>query len=187
MHDKINEQYPNLRVLEISTKSSVPLGINLSAFNLKFYDTENQMHCIENVFQSSKVFSNGGPYRDLLNCSPRDAKRDERLKTSGELECFDFESVVFQLEPKSNFYDWIYVNALCQNPKLSDELINNGYTAFTDIEFNHKKSVNCQARAVAIFVSLFYANNLAVVKSQETFIEAVYSTKIEPYHQLQFC
>ena len=28
------------------------------------------------------------------------------------------------------------------------------YNVFTDIEFNHKKSINCQARAAAIFVSL---------------------------------
>ena len=28
------------------------------------------------------------------------------------------------------------------------------YDAFTDIEFNPQKSVNCQARAVALFVSL---------------------------------
>ena len=28
------------------------------------------------------------------------------------------------------------------------------YNAFTDIEFNHVNSINCQARAAAIFVSL---------------------------------
>lgn len=28
------------------------------------------------------------------------------------------------------------------------------YNVFTDIEFNHKKSINCQARSAAIFVSL---------------------------------
>ena len=29
------------------------------------------------------------------------------------------------------------------------------YDFFTDIEFNHEKSLNCQARSAAIFVSLY--------------------------------
>ena len=30
-----------------------------------------------------------------------------------------------------------------------------GYDAFTDIEFNPEKSVNCQAKAAALYVALF--------------------------------
>lgn len=61
--------------LEISTKSEEPLGRKLSAFHL----TLNH-YALENVFQSAKVFENGGPYLDLLNVAPREAKHDERLK-----------------------------------------------------------------------------------------------------------
>jgi len=50
------------------------------------------------------------------------------------------------------FYDWLYITALNQNQGLAKEILR--FDAFTDIEFNHKKSINCQARAAAMFVSL---------------------------------
>ena len=43
----------------------------------------------------------------------------------------------------------IYINALIQNYGMSLDL--HLYDWFTDIEFNPKKSVNCQARSVAIY------------------------------------
>lgn len=153
MHDSILKLNPSLKVLEISTKSDNPLGARLSAFNLKYIDnvTERE-HPIENVFQSSKVFMNGGPFRDLLNRHPGEAKRDLRLKESGPLIEFNLDGVVWDVEPKSMFYDWIYIFSLSKNKELSDMIIK--YNAFTDIEFNPKRSLNCQARSAAIFVGL---------------------------------
>ena len=110
---------------------------------------------IENIFQSSKAFERGGPYKDLLYCSPIDAKKDERLKNSGSLVAFHFEDRCWALEPKTLFYDHIYIRALLENEELIDQIIQ--YNIFTDIEFNPKKSFNCQARSVAIFVSLHKA------------------------------
>ena len=40
---------------------------------------------VENAFQAGKVFENGGPFLDLLTVTPREAKRDTRLKESGRL------------------------------------------------------------------------------------------------------
>lgn len=153
MHESIKDIDASLRVLEISTKSTEPLGVLLSAFNLKFMDeiTGNE-YPIENIFQASKVFEHGGPYTDLLNVHPKDAKRDERLKSSGNLVYFDYRGIIWDLEPKTMFYDWIYIKSLHRNRRLAKEILE--YNAFTDIEFNHAKSINCQARAAAIFVSL---------------------------------
>ena len=39
------------------------------------------------------------------------------------------------------------------NTELTKQIIE--YDAFTDIEFNPSKSINCQAQAAAIFVSLY--------------------------------
>jgi len=48
-----------------------------------------------------------------------------------------------------------------------------GYDGFTDIEFNPERSVNCQARSVALFCSLTNAGALeAALKTPEKFIEA---------------
>ena len=50
------------------------------------------------------------------------------------------------------FYDWLYIRALAQNSELALSLME--YNAFTDIAFNPKKSINCQANSAALFVSL---------------------------------
>ena len=56
------------------------------------------------------------------------------------------------LIPKTAFYNWLYINALLENPELAQKVLE--YDAFTDIEFNPGKSLNCQAEAAALFVAL---------------------------------
>lgn len=171
LHESIQKKYLERRVLEVSTKSTEPLGVALSAFNLFYTDPETgDRYHLENIFQSSKVFENGGPYRDLLEVSPKDAKKDSRLRNSGELKCFDLKGEKWELEPKTMFYDWIYINSLAYDKRLSQALIESGYEIFTDIEFNHNKSFNCQARSVAIFLSLYRRNELKeALESKESF------------------
>lgn len=144
LHKAINSKHPG-KILEVSTKSNVELGFNLSAFNLKL----NGIY-LENIFQASKKYEHGGPYLDLLNVSPVDAKRDERHRTSGKLLSFIYESTEWKLLPQTLFYDFIYIKAALSSIPLAqlNELKN--YQWFTDIEFNPKKSINCQARTVAI-------------------------------------
>ena len=176
LHESIVRAFPGKSVLEISTKSDKQEGIMLSAFNLPFYHEEIQdRRHLENVFQSSKVFENGGPYRGLLNVAPKDAKKDPRLTESGFLKHFNLYGVDWPLEPKTLFYDWIYITALKQNQDLAVELMK--YDVFTDIEFNHKKSINCQARSAAIFVSLSRQGVLEEkTKSKDAFM-TIYATE----------
>jgi uncharacterized protein DUF6977 len=42
----------------------------------------------------------------------REVKRDPRLRESGRLIAFEFDGVSFPLEPKTVFYDWLYVTFL---------------------------------------------------------------------------
>lgn len=107
---------------------------------------------LECAYQASKVFELGGPYVDLLDAPSIDAKRDPRLTRSGRLVGFRFFGVDWELEPKTAFYDWLYINALHKQPALAEEVIS--YRAFTDIAFNPEKSVNCQAYAAALYASL---------------------------------
>lgn len=174
LHEAFLSKNPDSRLLEISSKSEVPLGVKLSAFNLQIILPESsQSTSVENAFQSSKVFDGGVQFVDLLDKSSREAKRDPRLKTSGQLKAFKFFGHEFPLEPKTYFYDWLYVNALYRQENLADEILN--YDAFTDIEFNPKKSLNCQAKTAAIFVGLSRANLLKdAVSSKENFLRIVY-------------
>ncbi len=145
LHNAILKSDSNAKPLEISTKSKNILGVKLSAFNLKLNG-----YTLENIYQSSKVFTGGGAYRDLMEVSPKDAKRDPRLKNSGALKYFDYNGDIFPLVPQTVFYDYIYIKAVKES--LTDEEIQKirDYNYFTDIEFNPNKSVNTQAKSVAI-------------------------------------
>lgn len=142
-------------ILEASSKSEHPIGIHLSAFYLK----NHQSIPVENLFQSSKVFELGGPFLDLLFVTPKEAKRDTRLKNHGSMIKFQFQGFDFPLEPKSLFYDWLYIKTLNepQNQQLRHALINENFQAFSDIEFNPKKSFSCQARTLALYITLFHS------------------------------
>lgn len=147
-------------VLEISTRSTEKLGVALSAFNLKIRTTKNNEIPVECIYQSSKLFQGNIQYLDLLHKSPAEAKKDERLKSSGEIIAFrpfGKQEKEWNVNPISAFYNWIYINALMQHSEYHKQLLN--YQAFTDIEFNPKKSLNCQAYATALFCSL-YKNEL---------------------------
>lgn len=166
MHDAIRKTNPNARPLEISTKSNEALGQKLSAFHLRLGG-----NTLENIFQSAKVFEQGGPYPDLLCVPPREAKHDARLKTSGPLKAFHFQGETFPLIPRTAFYDYIYIDAV--RASLAPEEISAiaGYDHFTDIEFNPAKSVNTQARTAALIKLVLEEYGSLPDFSKEEFIQ----------------
>lgn len=168
-------------LLEISSRSASEIGVRLSAFNLsaRFGD---QTATVEAWFQSSKFFEGGGPFLDFLKMPGRDIKRDERLRGSGRLCEFRFGDEVWPLIPRTAFYDWLYLNALCQHPELDSQLL--AFKGFTDIAFNPEKSLNCQARSAAMFVGLSQAGCLAVAKQgRGHFIAEVYNAAMNGVSQ----
>ena len=175
LNESLSKEFPTLRTLEISTKSDSELGRALSAFNLKL----NGKY-IETIFQSSKVFADGSQYEFLIDKKPLEAKRFIQGLKKQEIVKFRFNGVDYPINPKSMFYDFIYINALKNNPELSSQLKN--YDIFTDIEFNYQKSINCQARACAIYSYLLktgnvdkYINDINLFK---TLYDGVHSDKI---------
>jgi hypothetical protein len=141
------------KVMEASSKSRDPQGSALSAFNLLLAMPDRAPISVECAFQGGKVFEQGGPYTDIYDKTSLEAKRDERLQNSGQLTGYRFMDVDWPLEPPTAFHDWLYISALQQTPALIDDLAQ--YGAFTDIEFNAEKSINSQAYAIALYVSLF--------------------------------
>ncbi|WP_429000163.1 DarT1-associated NADAR antitoxin family protein [Stenotrophomonas maltophilia] len=153
LHAEANRQFGLDEILEISSKSADALGVSLSAFNLMIKTVKRgREFSLECAYQASKVFESGGPYIDLMDASSIDAKRDPRLTRSGRLVGFRFFGIDWELEPKTAFYDWLYINALHKQPAIADEVMR--YQAFTDIAFNPEKSVNCQAYSAALYASL---------------------------------
>lgn len=185
-HQEALKKYEDkIRLLEVSSKSTELLGTQLSAFNLMIESKKSdKKFSVECVFQSSKVFEHGGPYKDLLLVDSKTAKKDERLKSSGRLIAFKNSGKIWELEPKTMFYDWLYVNALgleC-NKELARQVVQ--YDAFTDIEFNPQKSINCQARAVALYVSLYRRGLLQKVLDDPEFYVRLINNKMDDNEQL---
>jgi hypothetical protein len=172
LHDAFHRIEPDLNVLEISSKSLQPLGIKLSAFNLpKYVPSLNKSVPVECLYQGGKIFAAGGPYTDLYTATARAAKKDERLKSSGMLRGFWYDGESFPLMPRTAFYNWLYINALLENPELGEALME--YDSFTDIEFNPDKSVNCQAEAAALYVTLARKGLLENCRTFAGFLEII--------------
>jgi hypothetical protein len=159
-------------LLEVSSKSEEKLGQHLSAFHLKVREPVLGEVRLEAAFQGSKVFAKGGPFTDLYSVPGKEAKTDPRLQESGRLTGFFFSGFQFPLEPKTIFYDWLYITAIYPHRKWLQRLY--AYAGFTDIEFNPAKSINCQARSCALFVSLMKRDLLAeAVASPQAFIHLI--------------
>ena len=152
LHDAAKKTRDVENILEISSKSENEIGVKLSAFNLLLKAPSGNKASIEVLFQGSKVFSRGGPYTDIYKKTSREAKKDERLKESGDLLAFQYKDFRWPLNPQTVFYDWLYLSALQENTDLANELLK--YDGFTDIEFNPNKSINCQAGAAALYKAL---------------------------------
>lgn len=130
------------KVLEISTKSDKKLGINLSALNLTIPFASND-YTVEKVYQVSKVIENG------------------------KVKEFKLKNTVFEKDPYSMYYDYIYLLGLYFHKEYWEELAK--YEIFTDIEFNPNKQLNTQARAAALWNTLYKNNMTRIVEDQERF------------------
>lgn len=181
LHESYLQQYPDRHILEVSSKSEEKLGVLLSAFNLQFF-RNNKLYTVESAFQGSKVFENGVQYTDLYHATSSAAKKDTRLIESGKVVCFQFGDDMFPNEPKTFFYNWLYINALVNNDELTSQIMR--YDSFSDIEFNEKKSINCQAMAAAIYVGLVKSTLLEkALLSKENFLRIVYEQE-KKYEQI---
>ena len=172
-HKSIKEQFPNVKILEVSTKSDTPLGVKLSAFNLTLGG-----YPLECVFQSSKVFEGEVSFPHLLCEEPRAAKQYIRESVTLPLVGFSYRGERFDLLPRSMFYDYLYVTALKESGLDLAELTD--YDVFTDIEFNEKKAYNCQARSCAIYAYMLRTDTLEYhTSSRDRFRELYGKAKIE--------
>lgn len=167
-------------LLEISSKSEEKLGQHLSAFHLKVHADGIGEIKLECAFQGSKVFEKGGPYTDLYLVEAKAAKTDPRIQESGRLIGFKFNNYSFPLEPKTIFYDWLYITAIYPHREWLERLYR--YAGFTDIEFNPARSINCQARSCALFVSLMRNNLLhQAVDSPQAFTQVISRYDYHPH------
>lgn len=149
LHHAICERFsvePN-RILEVSTKSHTEIGRLLSSFNLKLKVNDHE-YSFESVYQSSKVFQDGlfdtRQYEEWKLLDGYTAKkRSQEVKLP--LAEFRFNQRSFPLDPKTMFFDWLYISCIEQ---FNLDFLISQYDYFTDIEFNPEKMVSTQANSL---------------------------------------
>lgn len=162
-----------VKILEISTKSDEEVGRRLSAFNLK-YQLHEKAFPLESVYQGSKVFYEGGPFTEIFELEPREAKKFIRELNCGKLKEYELDGETYPLSPPNAFYDWLYIRSLVEHAEWIKYNIK--YDAFTDIEYNPEKQFNCQARAFAGYLSLVKNNELEKAASNFDYFHSMFST-----------
>lgn len=176
LHQNFLAAYPEEKVLEISSSSLYSLGAALSAMNLSKRTGEG-ITTVESAFQSSRIYSDGtkmvGPFPEYLFLPGRECKKLVKEASEGMHSYrYEFDGLVFFAPSHhiSQFYDFLYLNALSEpeNEEVRERLLQDGYTAFTDLA---TKSLNCQARSAAIFIGLVKAGRIAEVKEYTSYLE----------------
>lgn len=149
----IENGYKNSKLLEISTVSDNDFGKKLSALNLNIKLNSGKFMTVEEIYQISKK------------------------SNKGHIEYFEFGGRKFQNEPKTMYYDYIYMLALYTHKEYWEYLEN--YRYFTDVFFNRERQINTQARAAAIFKT-FLGNTdyLGLLENSNDFKEYYKGIKI---------
>ena len=139
-------------ILEISSKSASHLGVSLSAFNLSMQLPSCGLEpvSVETLYQGAKEFDDHKRTdNDRFLLSAREARsRVKEVQNNSRLSGWSIDNLYFDLSSGTSFYDWLYLKALTQNPLLLKEMLD--YDSFTDIEFNPRNSLACQARSAAV-------------------------------------
>jgi hypothetical protein len=166
------------KILEVSSKSPTELGAQLSAFKLRVpHPTDKQREIsVEAAFQGSEVFSKSGQLESLYDLElGREIKARVRDHDEERLVHFQFGSERWHLTltPPTLFYDWLYlqgIDSYFTDDSGAKDLFQR-YEAFTDIEFNPKRSINCQARSCALYLALARSNQLDAVHNVREYRE----------------
>lgn len=140
---EIAKKYDIDKWLEVSSISDKDIGKRLSALNLMLTLTSNNSYSVEDIYQNSKV------YKD------------------NHIVGFKLNNTEFENIPYGMYYDYIYMVALYQNKNYHDIIKN--YYLFTDLFFNPNKSLNTQARAIAIFKTLYDNDYLKLLEDVSEF------------------
>lgn len=171
LHQNFLNTYPNENVLEISSASLYSLGSELSAMRLSKRTTTG-LTTVESAFQSSHIYGSVDnevdPFPEYLFLTGKEYKKKVKGLSRGMISyryLFDGMEFYAPAHHISLFYDYLYLNALCEdeNRDIAYRLILSEYryTAFTDLA---TLPLNCQARSAAIFISLVHNGLIDQIK-----------------------
>jgi len=175
MHNAIQKANWPGEILEISTASEQEFGQQLSAMNLMVtleQNGETVTQSVESIYQSAKVFGQIGPHPEWLGLTGKQCKKavQKVSKEHGLVTSFEWNGRTWPTSNIEGFYSWVYIQGLLQLDNGLERL--NEYSGFTDIYFNPRKTINCQARTAAQAVQLYKLNLIDdVIQTPDSFLE----------------
>ena len=163
LHSVIMEE-TNENPLEISVDLTVPFEYLLDNFHLTY-------NCVslECVWQSSKKFEYGGPYKELLGVNPFSARLDVRLEKSGKLVAYCLDDEEWPARFKTVFYDYLCVQSILQT--FGKDLDLSDYEWFTDVNFLPRVQISSRAKQVAIYKLIQKKNMWDCLDSKKKWID----------------
>lgn len=175
LHSALNVYLDLYPALDISSASTENLGVQLSAFNLMWNGKS-----IECWYQGSKVYSNAGHMKHLYDTDSLTAKMSMKQENNGSLIGFKLVDTDYPMNPKTVFYDYLYLQGLMQYED-KDKILD--YNVFTDVQAVLDIDA-CQARSVCIYKLLYMQGNLDIINDfskfkewHERHVEEVYDAK----------
>lgn len=176
LHQGFLNKHPQAKLLEISSVGKNKIGVQTSAMHLNVYTSNPAKHGlrtstvnsngkpygkfkVENVFQAGKVFQGQTPEQHqqstqrILNMNPVQAKHTTKAMNSrSQLKGFKMFGHQFPLQPKTDYYDYVYMHGLAQHPKLGKQIAS--HNAFSDFFAVPGKTINTQSKSCTLFTSL---------------------------------
>ena len=151
-----------IRILEISSRSSVAEGRALSAMSLLVQGSDGRARTLESVYQAAKDYGLG-PETRIEALNGFDAKRDSRRRAEGaahegrRLMGFRHQGLHWPAESGTAFYDHLWMTGALNRygSRLKDLL--NEYDGYSDCFFRPGAMRACQAAAAAAMSQLLTA------------------------------
>lgn len=164
----IEEHSPNgppvdLRVLEISSRSDVPLGRQLSAMYLIDPDTGKP---VESAYQAAKCYGADGGPAELLDNGFASKSRDRERARQGGLRGFEHQGTFWPAETGTQFYDRLWIRAARNAGVEKVE-----YGGFSDMFHQRGRAYACQARSMAMMQGMIEARKLDRIEDPVGFAE----------------
>lgn len=142
LHNALLNAY-RLTAMDISSASPTKLGKALSAFNLMY-----KGYSVESWYQGSKVYKDGTVSHDLYGKDSLTCKLEAKKRGMCDFVGFNYKGTIMPTEPRTVFYDWLYLNAMVDT--YGTDLDLSEYDAFTDVQAVLDIDA-CQARSVCIY------------------------------------
>lgn len=149
LHDNFKISRPDFKLLEISSLSNNPVGVDVSIMHL----VDPVGNFVEGVYQGSKVYEEG-QLEDLYKVtSPLDAILDKRKDQMGMIIGFNVYGKALPVNPWTLTLNWLWCEAVYTHRPYLEEILK--YDGFTDY-FNQTPKVEwgCYAESASVLVTL---------------------------------